>query len=311
MKTTIITLWVALCLSCLASFSFAQTSSGTNAPATTTSSPSASTPTSANATTDTRPESVNNGKPAVAYIPDATNNDNKAAQPQQEIKKEKFLWFFDNHFKLLALLMILAGILGGVASYFIYIGDKPVATSGILRQILISLAASFLIPLFLQMVSSTILANSRTEPLQYFVLFSFCLIGALFSTRFIQTVGERVLQDMERKYDELYRSVETIMTNETEPVETKPEVYNVKGRGLDNNPAAAARTDISDNELNVLRAIRKSSYTFRNIMGISADAALDLPEVKEHLSSLQKKGLVERKPGGTEWYITAAGKKVG
>lgn len=301
MKKTITTGLIALFFACLTLL--AQTDPTTSTTTTTTPS-SVTTPANNNIGTQPAPST----RSAVAYTPGNGQNTPQQNLSQQKQTERSFLWFFDNHFQLLVLLMILAGLLGGVASYFIYIGEKPVAVGGIMRQILISMAASFLIPLFLQMVSSTILKESQEQPLQYFVLFSFCLIGALFSTRFIQTVGERVLQDMERKYDELYRSVETIMTNETEPAEVKPEVYNAKGRGLE-NPSTAARSEITDNEFNVLRAM-KSSYTFRNIAGISKDAQLDVPEVKEHLSTLQKKGLVERKPGGTEWYITASGKKL-
>src|SRR5690606_12658374 len=60
------------------------------------------------------------------------------------------------------------------------------------KYVLLGIGASFLIPLFLKMLESDIL--SRSGNLNYLIFGGFCLIAAIFSRRFISSIGDRILE---------------------------------------------------------------------------------------------------------------------
>lgn len=71
------------------------------------------------------------------------------------------------------------------------------------KYILLGIGAALLVPVFLQMISSN-LANSK-ENNDYLIFGGFCLIAAIFSRRFITTIGERILEvakNAEKKAEE-------------------------------------------------------------------------------------------------------------
>lgn len=76
------------------------------------------------------------------------------------------------------------------------------------------IAAAFMVPLFLNMISSTLIRNSYSDPSQLFVLSGFCLAAAVFARQFIGSVGEKALEllkQQERKVDVVaYQSAEAV-----------------------------------------------------------------------------------------------------
>lgn len=106
-------------------------------------------------------------------------------------------------FTLLAI-MIIAGILGGVAGYMIEQNTTDNHTSkNPWFYILIGLCASFLVPLFMTTISSDLLENSQQNHLDYFVFGGFCLIAAISAHKFIISISEKILKQVDTARDEI------------------------------------------------------------------------------------------------------------
>ena len=108
------------------------------------------------------------------------------------------------HIITLLLIMIVAGVLGGSAGYMI---EKNTSTDHHNKDprfyILIGLCASFLVPLFMTTISSDLLENSRQNHLDYFVFGGFCLIAAISAHKFIVSISEKILKQVDSARDEI------------------------------------------------------------------------------------------------------------
>jgi hypothetical protein len=96
---------------------------------------------------------------------------------------------------ILIVIMAASGSLGGLVNYYLARSENP-NQSNLKESLVIGIAASFLMPLFLQMISSNLLEGARTsDPLKLFVFAGFCLIAAVSSKAFIRTLSDQVLKE--------------------------------------------------------------------------------------------------------------------
>src|SRR6476620_316060 len=102
--------------------------------------------------------------------------------------------------------MLAAGVLGGIVNYYTasvqWDAAQPSTSSApqpsLLQNILTSVSAALLVPLFLNTISSTLLdkiietgLHSKAVPL-LLIFRGFCLLAAFVAQRFIQTLSQRV-----------------------------------------------------------------------------------------------------------------------
>jgi hypothetical protein len=85
-----------------------------------------------------------------------------------------------NIWTLLAI-MVVAGAFGGLINYFIERRDSP-DKSSILRSLVVGIGASFLVPLFLNMISSDLMRQMDQDVGKLLVFVGFCLIAAITSS---------------------------------------------------------------------------------------------------------------------------------
>jgi ABC-type siderophore export system fused ATPase/permease subunit len=101
-------------------------------------------------------------------------------------------------------IILLAGIYGGIVNYFTLYNQKE---SGSNRKfcgaILAGVAASFMVPLFLSMISSDLIENSRKDDKYYFVFAGLCLVAGIFSRRFINSIGKKILDQVEKANEKI------------------------------------------------------------------------------------------------------------
>lgn len=102
-------------------------------------------------------------------------------------------------------IILLAGIFGGLVNYFTVHNQKE-AGSGrkCWEAVLVGIAASFLVPLFLSMISSDLIANCRNDDKYYFVFAGLCLVAGIFSRRFINSIGKKILDQVEKTKEKVY-----------------------------------------------------------------------------------------------------------
>lgn len=220
----------------------------------------------------------------------------------------------------LVAVMLLAGSFGGVINYFLTRTSDPENTT-ILRSITIGVGASFLVPLFLNMISSNLIDSIKGtndvagDNSKLLVLAGFCLIAAISSSAFIQTLSDRVLNEAraakkqaeeakaeaaQAKDDvaEVQASVDPIINKETEPEPAPEKFVDV--------PSTAG---LSDKVKKILDAFARSTYIHRSLKGLGADTGIPEDELQSLLAELVSKGLVAKRESktGPKWFMTQEG----
>ena len=97
-----------------------------------------------------------------------------------------------NHIFILAAVMLLAGVFGGLVNFYLNSQTDPDATS-LPRCIVVGIGASFLVPVILDVVSSELIIESQADPSKLLIFTGFCLIAAIVSRLFISNLSERIL----------------------------------------------------------------------------------------------------------------------
>src|SRR6185437_10161032 len=94
----------------------------------------------------------------------------------------------------IAIVMFLAGLLGGLVNFFLAetAVEKPLTWW---QHTIIGVTASFMVPLFLNMISGDLIDKiiATSDYSKLFVLADFCLVAAVSSRAFIRSLSERVL----------------------------------------------------------------------------------------------------------------------
>lgn len=132
-----------------------------------------------------------------------------------------------DHILLLLALMTCTGILGGTINHFI--SDQSSGNKSILKCIIIGMGASFLVPLFLNMISSSLIKDSHTQPELLLVIVGFCLVASISSKSFISNISVRLLRELEvvkEKYEQIKESEDIVAGEDYEELNEYEESSN-------------------------------------------------------------------------------------
>jgi hypothetical protein len=222
---------------------------------------------------------------------------------------------------ILISVMIAAGTLGGIVNYFLNRKDDPDGSS-LGKSITVGIGASFLVPLFLNMISSNLtemIRGSSTTPAdlsKILVFAGFCLIAAISSTAFIKTLSDRVLKEAqearkaarsaEQKASAAQSAIAPIVERETEQEASV-------SSGLQTLAVPVAK--ITDKERKLLEKLANGKL-FRTRTGLAKETGLMKPEVDQMMNELRRRGLVDSKillgvdgERKRRWYITSEGRE--
>lgn len=106
----------------------------------------------------------------------------------------------------LLVIMILTGLLGGYANFL----NSPKEERSLMRSLMMGIVATIAIPLFLKVVDSNILNQTKADVINYFVYAGCCVLAAFYSARFLEGLSSRVLQNLQDKVD---RTNEVVQEN--------------------------------------------------------------------------------------------------
>ncbi len=228
----------------------------------------------------------------------------------------------EGHFALLVIgVIVLAGCLGGCMNFLINRRDnKESANLGM--SFTMGVGAAFLVPLFLNMISSSLLNDMRGKPNgdpdfpKILVFAGFCLVAAVSSTAFIKSLSDRILQeakdakklaqDADKKASETKSAIEPIVEQATEQDTTAIASKSLESVGI----------QLTDNERKILETLANGRYVLRTRTGLSRDTGIAKPVVDDLVEDLKMKGLVDSKDIGDEqktrirWFITPQGRNV-
>jgi DNA-binding MarR family transcriptional regulator len=199
-----------------------------------------------------------------------------------------------------------AGVFGGFVNYYLSNPDDVPAPSKI-RSVLAGIAASFLVPLFLNMISSNLIELIKAgETWRLLVLLGFCLLAAVSSTAFIRTLSDRVLSEVKnakRAAQSAQADVKAVQ-EEIKPILIK------ETESDDITAAISLGPEMLPNEKKVLLALAEGPYALRSRTGLAAQVHVDANDVGTLLSSLAERGLVGSRPHGqgVRWFITEQGR---
>lgn len=188
-----------------------------------------------------------------------------------------------SHIGILIVIMIGSGVLGGVASY-LSVDIDPDEKKPALKRVGLGLAAAFIVPLFLNMISSSILADAEKTPINYLVFAGFCIVAAFSSKSFITSISKNILDkidSVEKKQHELASDLEPIITKETEP---EPEAQ-----------SSLKNIEVNSDEKKILKALANPKFSRRYLRGIERETGIEDMDAVYCLISLREKGLVHSK----------------
>jgi DNA-binding HxlR family transcriptional regulator len=236
------------------------------------------------------------------------------------------------HIFILVAIMAVAGALGGSINHFLTRDDAKESYLG--RCLLVGVGASFLVPLFLRMVSSNLVDPKTDLPsTNYLVFFGFCLLAAISSKAFIQTLSDRLLklaedakveaQTANKKADETQKDVkdleataEAVITKETEPDDEGQLINFAMPSDIpahESPPQATSGDLLNERTKRVLGALVSGRFTMRSLSGLARDSSISREELQQRLNELIALGYVDqttsRKTGGLRWYATGLGRK--
>ena len=213
---------------------------------------------------------------------------------------------------LILTIIVIAGILGGFVNFLLAKPDD-VPTPSKTRSVVIGLAASALVPLFLNMISSNLIDLIKSgDNMKLLVMFGFCLVAAISSTAFIRTLSDRVLSEAKQakrnaleakaEVSEVHQAIQPIVDKETET--DLPDEPQTDRRAV-GEPLSA--------EEKLLRALADGQWALRTEKGLAKEIGIDRTEVARLLQELRSRGLVGRShvrggERGTRWSITEPGR---
>ena len=203
---------------------------------------------------------------------------------------------------LIIILMIGAGLLGGITNYFRMDQEKKDWFS-FSKNVLMGVSASLLIPLFLNMISSNLLKESASDSSKYFILFGFCLIASLSSKAFIQTISDRLLNEVkkaEEKLEDTKKNVAALIFKETEPQEAEGTDSFLKIRAF----------SFDEDAKKVLNALGRGKYAWRTLTGIAQETGMPKENVLNSLNWLSSNLLVVKKAEKGRWGLTLEGRDI-
>lgn len=217
-----------------------------------------------------------------------------------------------NHAWILFLTMLVSGAFGGIVNYFLNSGEKH-EWGAFWKAVVIGIGAAFLVPVFLNMISSDLLAQTAQDSNQLLVFAGFALIASISSRSFISNISQKVLKEAQEAKKEANEVKEELASVQSEvaPIverETEHEILPETG----DESSQTKDIPLSENEMKVLKALGESKFTLRSIVGLSKDSGLDKESVTSELNNLIYKELAVQTMGkkGLRWYVTQTGRTV-
>ena len=210
----------------------------------------------------------------------------------------------DAHMLLILAIIVAAGILGGTANYFL--ADRPgePARRDWLKYPVLGVVAALTVPLFLNMISSTLLEGARTKPVDFFAFAGFCLIYVVASRRLLDNVAQRLLGQI----DQVKREVSHLKQQKRE----EPIIQPARAEA-DKSSEPEPREVLSYNDVEILRTLIEENFVYGNLAAICERTGLARDFVSHRLTVMKTMGVIETRINDKNvlhWGVSARGKAV-
>ena len=210
----------------------------------------------------------------------------------------------DSHMLIVLLIMVAAGLLGGVANCYLSDRQGDAGRREWGKYLTLGVIVALTVPLFLNMISSHLLEAPRTRPVDFFVFAGFCLIYVVASRRLVENMANRLLGQMEQMKRELGQIKERQPENPPPAVREEP----AEATGKPETP----KESLSYNDIEILRALAKDNYVYGNLVGITDETGLAREIVSNRLTVLKNLGIIETRiseKNVLHWSVSPKGKQ--
>ncbi len=137
----------------------------------------------------------------------------------------------DSHIIILIAIIILIGGFGGLLNYLhnFDIEEPDYKKHSKYKYIFLGIGAAILVPAFLKMIASNLIENEEDfNKINYLIFAGFCLVAAIFSRRFINTVGEKILEAAKKAEKTSKETKKQMETTKVELSSTQERIEDVK-----------------------------------------------------------------------------------
>ncbi|MDK2776470.1 MAG: hypothetical protein KYX62_02285 [Pseudomonadota bacterium] len=215
-----------------------------------------------------------------------------------------------NHIFILATVMLLAGIFGGLVNYYLY-GDKDPDAASLPRFLVVGVGASFLVPVVLDMVNSELVLESQGDPSRLLIFTGFCLISALLSRFFIDNLSDRILNEAQvakQRSEETQQNLRIIQSELLPLIDTETE----QDTSGEDQQAVEMSDELDVTSTQVLKILSGGRFIFRSLAGVCREANQEESTVLKTLHVLVNRSLAGKVSGknGVRWHITEKGRRV-
>lgn len=223
---------------------------------------------------------------------------------------------------LLLVAMIGSGLLGGAANYLLLYKDDPEYAKSS-RSLVLGLVASLLVPVFLKTISSDMIGNISSIrygsgiPFDFFVFISFCLLAAVLSRTFAETVAKRVAAEVEKARRESQEAqvratlaeerafqVEPVLREEMEQ-RTEPLPESERNR----IPPSLQDLPIDHSDRELLQALQHGQFSYRTVSSLAQELQMEESEAVRRLERMREHTLACKRTTPTRnlWFLTDKG----
>lgn len=152
-------------------------------------------------------------------------------------------FIFDPHILILVLIMVVVGAFGGYLNHLhnfdtvtedkskVKAGsEKKEQNSSKRKYVLLGIGSALLVPVFLKMIDSQLIdqGSGKFSENNYLIFAGFCLAVAIFSRRFITTIGEKILKAAENAEKASKEAKEQVESEKQSLVSTNERLEDMK-----------------------------------------------------------------------------------
>lgn len=211
----------------------------------------------------------------------------------------------DTHMLLILGIMVLAGILGGAANYFLVERQGEPHRSDWIKYPVFGVLAALTVPLFLNMISSTLLEGARTKPIDFYVFSGFCLIYVVASRRLFENIAQRLMGQIELVRRDVGHLKAQHEAAPATPPKVEPEVLKA--------PEPDPREVLSYNDVEILRTLSEERFVYGNLAAVCERTGLPREFVSQRLTTMKNLGVIETRINDKNvlhWFVSVRGKAV-
>lgn len=199
----------------------------------------------------------------------------------------------------LPLTMLICGIIGGVTDQAVEsIQNNGTIKKGIFGKIMLGVVAAFLVPLFLNTISSNLVEKVGSDIQSFYVFIGFCLLASLSPMVFIKTLSDKAIaalqngqKDINKQVKQISGTVESIVVKNVEiPIEPNDDL-DVSDTNIIKKGNLINLTD-DPSESKILLELGRNSKTFLYVNTLAEAAGLARGAAIKKLQRMKDKNII-------------------